>query len=69
MSQNPFLLEPGDVADLPEQGIDNGHLRPHELIIIQISDQFHGSLPGIGNPGDQLIAALCRTLASHFLNR
>ena len=39
MPQYPILLKPGDVANLPEQRINDLQTRPHHLFIVQIVDE------------------------------
>src|SRR2546428_9782123 len=39
MPQNPILLKPRNVANLPEQRINDLQTRPHHLFIVQIVDE------------------------------
>ena len=44
MAQDPKLLKPGYVTDLPTQWIDYSKPRTNELLIAQIVDQFECAL-------------------------
>ena len=47
----PVLLEPGQVAHLPEDGIDDGEARPQPLLVVEIADQREGAGAGVGERG------------------
>ncbi len=53
-SADPLLLEPGDVADLPEERIDDGQARPHQLIVGQVGDQVDGAAAGVAHPDPEI---------------
>jgi hypothetical protein len=52
--QDPLLLEPGHVPDLPEQRVHDFQAGAKELIVIEVSDQLEGSLSRLADPCDQL---------------
>ena len=52
--QGPERLKPGVVAHLPEPGVDDVEMRPHELLVGQVADELEGALARIHNPFDQL---------------
>ena len=39
VTQHPLLLEPGHVAELPDQGIHDGQIGHAELVVVEIRDQ------------------------------
>src|SRR5262245_1864167 len=47
MTQEPVLLEPGHVCDLPAQRIDNGETWSDHLFIVQVSHEFVGTSTGL----------------------
>src|SRR6185503_8445587 len=54
MSEDPVLLEPRDVSDLPSKWINNGKTRPDHLLVIQIFDQLQRPVPGLSQVFNQL---------------
>src|SRR4051812_36395219 len=52
--QYPFLLEPGDVPDFPEQRVDVCQSRTDQLVVREIRNQLAGPLPGIPDPVPEL---------------
>src|SRR5438105_9540214 len=54
VAQYPLLLEPCDVANLPEQGIDDGQARTNELTIREVRDKVASPLPSLPDPVPEL---------------
>ena len=54
MTQDPFFLEPCDVADLPEQRVEDGKLWAEQLLIGEIGDKLEGTLSGVVDPVAEL---------------
>ena len=48
-------MKPGDVADLPQHGIDDAQFRAHELIVVEPGDQRHGARVRIADDGHEIV--------------
>ena len=55
VAQDPVLLEPGDVADLPEKGIEDLELRDAELLVGEIVEDLQRASPGVPDPAGELV--------------
>jgi hypothetical protein len=68
MSEDPVLLEPGDVSDLPSKWINNGKTRPDHLLVIQIFDQLQRPVPSFSQVFNQLSRRTHRFELSDHIN-
>ena len=57
LAEDEALLEPTHVADLPEEGVDDLHLRPEEVLLSQPGDQGQGGGAGVPDLGDDLVGS------------
>jgi hypothetical protein len=53
--EHEHLLEPGNVSDLPQQGVHNGQLRPDHPIVVEIGHQRDRPLTRVLDPAGELI--------------
>ena len=53
-AQDEIFVEIGDVGDFPAQRVDGGQPGAHELLVVQVADQFQGPLAGVLHGLDQI---------------
>ena len=58
MAKRPVFVEPADVPDLPEHGIDDRQHRPHQLLGRQVFRQTTGARADVAQLSGQLVG--CR---------
>src|SRR6516165_9974508 len=60
--QRPFLLEPGDMPDFPQERIHYPQLRSHQLLVRQIRYQFQCLSSSVTHPGCKRRVTIHRTI-------
>ena len=55
VAQNEVLVEPRNVPDLPPQRIDDGHLGPHQLVVVEADGQCDAAPVSVFHDGGEMI--------------
>jgi hypothetical protein len=55
MPKRPVFMEPADMPDLPQYGIDDWQHRPHQLLLREIIGEATGAVARVAEMSDEIL--------------